>query len=395
MASGEDWVLIDSRPRQEYQAGNIPGSIDAPAGQMLRCFDDLVSRPTTKVAVNCMSRTRGILGGTSLVAAGVPNEVYVLRNGTRGWLLDGLALERGATRFATAPTPQARQRARQRASALAARAGIRSIDRATLEQWRDDMTRTTYLFDVRDRDEYEAGHLPGSRSAPEGSLVMSTDHYIGTQHARCVLVDDDTVRATIAAVWLSQMGRCTPYVLDGASLDGALTERGPEPREVLGLDRAPSATITPEALDVMMRQATPLIVDVGSSADYVLSHVPGARWCLRSALAKTLASTAASGSPLVLTSADGVMARLAAGDLAELGVEDVLVLAGGNAAWCAAGLTSESGPTQLLTPRDDRWLASSERPGDERANVVAYLDWEESLLAAIERGGSVPFRNVL
>jgi len=131
IASGEDWVLIDSRPRQEYQAGNIPGSIDAPAGQMLRCFDDLVRHPTTKVVVNCMSRTRGILGGTSLVAAGVPNEVYVLLNGTRGWLLEGLVLERGATRFATAPSPPARQRARQRASNLARRAGIRSIDHAT------------------------------------------------------------------------------------------------------------------------------------------------------------------------------------------------------------------------------------------------------------------------
>jgi len=32
--------------------------------------------------------------------------------------------------------------------------------------------------------------------------VMSPDHYIGTQNARCVLVDDDTVRATIAALWL-------------------------------------------------------------------------------------------------------------------------------------------------------------------------------------------------
>ena len=395
MASGEDWVLIDSRPRQEYQAGNIPGSIDAPAGQMLRCFDDLVRHPTTKVAVNCMSRTRGILGGTSLVAAGVPNEVYVLRNGTRGWLLDGLVLERGATRFATAPSPHARQRARQRASALATRAGIRSIDRATLEQWRDDMMRTTYVFDVRDRDEYEAGHLPGARNAPEGSLVMSPDHYIGTQHARCVLVDDDTVRATIAAVWLSQMGRCTPYVLDDASLNGALTERGPAPRQVLGLDRAPRATMTPQALDGLVRQGTPLIIDVGSSAAYALSHVPGARWCPRSALARTLASTAASGAPLVLTSEDGVMARLASSDLAELGWKDVLVLAGGNAAWREAGLTPASGSTQLLTPRDDLWLASSERPGDERANVMAYLDWEASLLAAIERGGSVPFRNVL
>jgi rhodanese-related sulfurtransferase len=191
------------------------------------------------------------------------------------------------------------------------------------------------------------------------------------------------------------MGRCTPYVLDDASLNEALTETGPEPRQVLWLDSAPPATITPQALEVLVRHANPLIIDVGNSAAYVLSHVPGARWCLRSALARTLASRTASGSPLVLTSADGIMARLAASDLAESGCEDVLVLEGGNAAWLRAGLTPASGPTHLLSPHDDLWLASSERPGDERANVMAYLDWEASLLAAIERGGYVPFRNVL
>src|SRR5262245_54200082 len=120
----------------------------------------------------------------------------------------------------------------------------------------------------------------------------------------------------------------------------------------------------------------------------------GAHWCRRSALARALASTAASGSPLVLTSADGVMARLAASDLAKLGFADVLVLEGGNAAWCRAGFTPASGPTQLLSSRDDVWLASSERPGDARANVMAYLDWETSLLVAIERGGYMPFRNL-
>ena len=80
---------------------------------------------------------------------------------------------------------------------------------------------------------------------------------------------------------------------------------------------------------------------------------------------------------------------LAASDLAELGFEDVLVLEGGNAAWCGAGLTPSRGPTYLLLPRDDVWLAASERPGDERANVMAYLAWETSLLAQIARGGCV------
>lgn len=35
--------------------GNIPGSIDAPAGQMLHYFDDLVRKPMTKVVVSGMS----------------------------------------------------------------------------------------------------------------------------------------------------------------------------------------------------------------------------------------------------------------------------------------------------------------------------------------------------
>jgi rhodanese-related sulfurtransferase len=395
IASGEDWVLIDSRPRKEYQAGNIPGSIDAPAGQMLRCFDDLVANPTTKVVVNCMSRTRGVLGGTSLVAAGVPNEVYVLWNGTRGWLLEGLALEHGASRFAGPPSLKARERARERARTIVERAGIQSIDRATLNQWRDDTTRTTYLFDVRDREEYEAGHLAGARNAAEGSLVMSPDHHFGTQNARCVLVDDDTVRATIVALWLLQMGRLEPYVLDDRCLDGALTETGPESREVLWLDRSPNTTITPQTLEELARDGKPMIVDVGHSEAYVRSHVPGARWCLRSALAETLAAMTESSSPIVLTSEDGAMARLASGDLAELGIKDVLVLESGNTAWCAAGLPQASGPTHLLSPRDDFWLASSERPGDERENVIAYLDWETSLLEDIERGGFVPFQNRL
>src|SRR4029077_1025939 len=145
------------------------------------------------------------------------------------------------------------------------------------------------------------------------------------------------------------------------------------------------------ALAALIRQAGPLIIDVGDSTAYVQSHVPGARWCLRSALA----SVASGSPPLVLTSTDGVMARLAARDLAELGRKDDLVLDGGTAAWCEAGLPAESGPSHLLSPRDDLWLASSERPGDERANVTAYLEWETSLLAAIERSGSVPFRNLL
>src|SRR5262249_31158972 len=160
------------------------------------------------------------------------------------------------------------------------------------------------IFDVRDRDEYETGHVAGARNAPEGALIMSPDHFIGTQNARCAIVDDDTVRATIAALWLLQMGRATPHVLDDAALEESLTETGPEPGRTLGLDRVPCVPITPTSLAAMIRHDAPLIIDVGDSTAYVQSHVPGAQWCLRSAVAGI-----ASSSPLVLTSSDGVMAR--------------------------------------------------------------------------------------
>ena len=109
--AGEDWVVLDSRPRDEYRKMSIPGAIDAPGPDLLRCFDDLVPSPTTKVAVNCATRTRGILGALSLRETGVPNEVFVLHNGTRGWRLRGYDLDHGAER------PSPRRRARRRASA--------------------------------------------------------------------------------------------------------------------------------------------------------------------------------------------------------------------------------------------------------------------------------------
>jgi len=121
------------------------------------------------------------------MAAGVPNEVYVLHHGTRGWQLDGLALETQASRFPGPVSAAALERARARAARLAKAAGLCRIDTATLEQWRRDVHRTTYVFDVRSRAEYMAGHLAGSHHAAEGSIVMSPDHYFATFKSRLVL----------------------------------------------------------------------------------------------------------------------------------------------------------------------------------------------------------------
>ncbi|WP_276606459.1 rhodanese-like domain-containing protein, partial [Staphylococcus aureus] len=97
------------------------------------------------------------------------------------------------------------------------------LDLAGLAQWQDEHDRTTYLLDVRPPEEYEAGHLPGSRSTPGGQLVQETDHVASVRGARLVLVDDDGVRANMSASWLAQMG-WQVAVLDGLS-DADFSER--------------------------------------------------------------------------------------------------------------------------------------------------------------------------
>ena len=71
------------------------------------------------------------------------------------------------------------------------------------------------MLDVRDPAEFRAGHRPGSRNAPGGQLVQATDHWVGVRGARIVLVDDNGVRARMAAAWLRQMGHRDVFVVEG------------------------------------------------------------------------------------------------------------------------------------------------------------------------------------
>lgn len=390
LQSEEDWIVLDSRPNREFRWGNIPGSTNVPGAELVRSFDDLVPDPNTKVVINCMSGTRGILGGLSLVAAGVPNEIRVLFHGTRGWLLDGYDLEKNADRAVAPASDAARQAGIERAAAIAKKAGIDRIDSETLRRWQAETGRTTYLFDVRTPQEYETGHLPGSRCTPEGRLPMSPEHYWATRNARYVLIDDDGVRATVTALWLQQMGWGDVSVLQNG-LDKAPLETGPEPAP--STDMAEIAVSRIDATDLDKLNGA-RIIDVGSSDAHEAGHIPGAIWCSRPALAAFLATEPHNG-PTVLTSEDGRRAQLAASDLGDAAPGGLSVLEGGNAAWQSAGHDMAAGIERLASPRDDHWLASSERPGDQRQNVVDYLDWEITLFDDIERGGRNPYRNLI
>jgi rhodanese-related sulfurtransferase len=388
LAEKADVVVLDSRRFEEYRTMSIPTGTSVPGGELVLRLHDLAPRPETTVIVNCAGRTRSIIGTQSLINAEIPNPVFALRNGTIGWTLAGLDLDRGAgRRFPELSTP-AREAALKRARALAERAGVRAIDRDTVERWRREANGfTLFLLDVRNPEEFEAGHLPGFRSAPGGQLVQATDEWVGVRHAHLVLADDDGVRATLAASWLIQMGWRNVYVLEGG-IAGPGREAGPRAPRRPPFPATDAATLAPEALAAMLEES--VVIDLATSPRHAAGHVPGAWFVVRARLAEALHRLPAARR-LVLTSCDGALARFATADLAGITDRPVAVLSGGFRAWEAAGLPVERGLLRVVGETDDVYKRPYEGTDNAGAAMQAYLDWEFGLVEQLARDGTHGF----
>ena len=97
------------------------------------------------------------------------------------------------------------------------------------------------------------------------------------------------------------------------------------------------------------------MVDLALSRNHRQGHIPGAWFAIRARLAEALDKFPAAGR-LVLTSEDGSIARYAAAELRTR--RPVKLLAGGTAAWKAAGLPLETGMGPLASEPDDVALSA-------------------------------------
>ena len=387
--AGESLVVLDSRPFGEFHARSIPGGVCTPGAELVYRVQCLAPDPSTTVVVNCAGRTRSIIGAQSLIEAGVPNPVLALRNGTMGWTLAGMTLETGATRRAPAPGEAELALARERAATVRERYGVPLLDRDTLQRFESERARRSlYLFDVRQPEEYEAGHVVGSLNAPGGQLVQQTDYYAPARGARVVLVDDSGVRASMTAAWLRRMGWDAHVLADG--LAGVDLETGPFIPLIAGIDLERATLCTPHQLHAMSGRGEARVLDLSLSNAYRVGHVPAAWWGVRSRLHRALVRLPAGGR-VVLVSEDDRHARLAAGEAQALEQRPVLVLEGGMRAWRAARLEVESGDTQLADEVDDLWQRPYERSGGSERDLSEYLDWEVALVDQLRRDGTARF----
>jgi rhodanese-related sulfurtransferase len=94
---------------------------------------------------------------------------------------------------------------------------------------------------------------------------------------------------------------------------------------------------------------------------------------------------------VVLTSADGVLAKLAASELRQLTDVSVAALEGGTDAWAAAGFPFEdTGPRVAITAADS--LPPAPTLDQSRATFAKYVQWGNEITAQLERDGIVAFR---
>lgn len=375
--------LFDVRPPAEYAKMRIPGARCVPNGELAHRFAALVSDPSIPVVLTCAGRTRGLVGALGLKLARVPNPVLALENGTQGWALAGLPLERGASADAM-PTLDAEAMAVSRARAdrilteeMIAQVAPEEIARLVIEP-----DRTTFVFDLRAEAERMACPVAGAMPVLAGQMVQATDTYMAVRRARVVLIDDTGLRAATAAVWLRAMG-FDPVV---ARMDGA---------QPLAVGRPWSPALPPTPRPVSPAAARRLaeggvpVLDLRPSEWRDEAAIEGVAWSIRSRIHQDVPAGAKT---VIVVTDDPGAASLVGVDLHEAGIEllrlgfDAAVLE--NAGW---RIIANPLPLSRDTAIDRVWFVHDRHDGN-RAASLRYLAWEQGLVGQLDKEERREFR---
>lgn len=384
-ASGENFAFFDTRPREEYAKMRVPGTQCVPNGELAHRLASLDH--DAPIVVTCAGRTRGIIGAIGLRLSGHAGPVYALENGTQGWTLAGLPLERGN---APAPYPDldaaGSAQSRDRAAALRDRYGIDRVDGAQAARMLGQTDRTTYLFDLRTSAEYAQDPVHAAQNVLGGQLVQATDQWVGVRRSRIILACEGGLRSTLAAFWLRQLG----YDVFVVAIDAALRampyrQTTPPPLTRAGVIHAKTA--------LAAVKAGALLVDLRGSMAYRHDHIDGAVWAIRPRIA---ALGPLNDRSVVVIADNRETASIAAIEFAASGARRVDWVDGGHQAMVAAGarrLHRQPRPTD----RDaiDHLFFVHDRHDGNLDACRQYLAWETGLMAQLDDLERAEFRLTL
>lgn len=381
---GEDVTIIDVRTHEEHRVSCIPGAINIPGGELALRISEAVTDPSRPIVVHCAGRTRSIIAAATLQKLGFQN-AFALKNGTMGWELAGLELQHGAKTSVASPSHVSISESEVLVSGMA---GSQGIQRLSIEDLKDVQSRrdgeNVYLIDVRTREEYISGHMPGFQWFPGGQAVQQADELIAVPDGKIIFACDGRIRSTFAAYWFRELGYPHVYTVDGGvkawTVRGLHVEVGMQGLVPFGLEdaRARVKLLSPIKFNLAVEEDKLTLIFVGTSQNFADGHIPNSHWLPRDWLELRVSGLIPSNhTPIGVTCSDGLSSPLAAVTLMDLGYESVKVLEGGVEAWRNVGLPTSQGSGELDGTVDDVLPFIGTRMS--REEMLRYLVWEEKL----------------
>jgi rhodanese-related sulfurtransferase len=214
------------------------------------------------------------------------------------------------------------------------------------------------LLDVRQPEEYAAGHLEGSFNVPIRTLAQNLD-LLPDLHANIVVICKSGGRATLAATSLGILGYDNVKILKGGfgawdaaemptTTDVYTAEIGTAPEFDATVYEAIDTYLTtlpegygfvsPQNLAVEMSDNPPLVIDVRGLDEWNAGYIDGSQhiW-INEFMSRQDEWPADKDTPIVITCASGYRGSIATVMMRLAGYTNVRNLGGGTNGWTAAG----------------------------------------------------------
>ena len=200
------------------------------------------------------------------------------------------------------------------------------------------------VIDTRPAAEHAAGHLAGTLNIPLNSSFVTWVGWLVPAAADLYLIVDAATAARLQEV-VRALALIGFDVVKGYFATSAIDEA-----KAKGATLQTVTEITPAELSRRLASGDVAVVDVRSANEWAGGHLPAAMHIPLGFLADRLPMLPA-GKPIVVQCQMGARSAIAASLLERLGVTNVINLAGGYAAWSAAGLPVEGGARESQTAR--------------------------------------------
>ncbi|MFC4271351.1 sulfurtransferase [Sneathiella chungangensis] len=388
LANDEDVLICDIRLRSEHETARVPGAFYIGNFDIALAAKQL-AETGKNIVCHCAGRTRSIIGAQTLRDLGV-EKAFALKDGTMGWVLSGRELEKGPVLKKLTPSAESAADALAKIKKITADKGVQwcKADKVFDEiESRSSGAHNVYIFDVRQLEEYEAGHIPDTVALPGGQAVLRADDFIAVRGAPIFLIDEGGARAGMAALWLHRLGYPNVIACEGAIEGwralGRPFEIGRGRTRPLGLDAAKTVAgglDADHAQELISANDDVVIIDVDNSKNFSANHLPGSIWVPRGWLEERLPEIAPEKTTaILLTSAKELQSVFAAASARQLGYENAFYLEGGVAAWRKSGLSVETGLPDTIDPNTSDLVLPPYARG--KAGMRRYLSWEKDLTA--------------